>query len=148
MKLSELSLDQFRARVITELKPTSKNTEAIIKTIYDKRGNYLVPSAINMVKSAIQKDNKVENATIKTGILIGTKDKKGSKAPIKAAVLLQHQAHMEVLLWDMKVPYADGVESNLIFPAACEIAMSPNERGGMVLERILKYKKLGKNPVV
>jgi len=142
VKLSEISLDKFRARVVTELHPVTKNLDAITKTVYDKRGSYQVVNAIRMVQTAIQKDTKLENATIKTGILIGCTDKRGSKAPIKAAFLLRNQSHMELLLWDVKVPYGDGIESQLIFPSIMKIAMSPSERGGMTLERVMEYKKL------
>jgi hypothetical protein len=141
MKVSELSLDQFTAKVKEVLK-TNDDISAITKTVYDKRGNYQVVNAIKMVEAAKKKEEKLKNAIVKTGLLIGTKDKKNSKAPIKAALIMQNQAHIEILLWDTRVPYADGVESPLIYPAFCEVALTTSERGGLMLERILKYKKL------
>lgn len=142
VKLNEISEQKFMALVIAELKPKCDNLNEIVARVYEKRKTYQVINAINFVRAAITKAKKLENAEIRTGIMIGTKDKKNSKAPIKAAFLVQNQKHMELVLWDMAVPYADGQEAALIFPAVMQVALTQNKNGGNVLERVMSFKKI------
>jgi hypothetical protein len=134
-KLESISLEKFtellqKDEKINEMLEKVKNAHKVVAKIYEAKGSYSIPNAINITRSRLKNELAMSGAIEIEALLMGSRDKKGASFPIQYALLAQEGKHFAVKRFDTRVPNLEG--KDVIIPTF-----------GAVRAKIVKNEEFG-----
>lgn len=157
-KTSEMSREAFGIAVAertSELRNKAlaasvpkEQLEEIVTSVYGQTQDLSLVTAVNRIKNAFANKIEAASATLLVGVLVGSRDFVGKKAPIKYMLVKKDKKHVEVSNFGTKAQY-QGEKIEIPVPAAVEIrAVHDPEYDSWNLKEIVSYQTIPKDALI
>lgn len=136
-------LGEIRNKALSSGVP-KEQLEEIITSVYGQTQDLSLTTAVNRIKNALL--NKIDSASATTlvGVLVGSRDRTGTTAPIKYCLVKKDKQHVEVSNFGTTAQY-QGEKIEIPVPALVELKARHNaDYDSWELKEIVSYRPIDK----